>query len=57
MAIKHLINDIYQVVDDHEHVLLQGTHDECLKYTMQEVLDKIVNTPELLNVFKQLADK
>ena len=57
MKIIHLINDIYQIIDDEDSVLLQGTHDECLEYSMRNMLDKITSTPELLNVFKRLADK
>jgi hypothetical protein len=57
MKIIHLINDTYQVINDDDSVLLQGTHDECLEYSMREMLDKITSTPELLNVFKRLANK
>lgn len=57
MKIIHLINDTYQIIDQDENVLFQGTYDGCLKYMMNQMMDRIVNTPELLAVFKRLADK
>lgn len=57
MKIIHLINDTYQIIDQDENVLFQGTNDGCLKYMMNQMMDRIVNTPELLAVFKRLADK
>lgn len=57
MKIIHLINDTYQIIDQDKNVLFQGTNDGCLEYMMDHMLDKIINTPELLNVFKRLADK
>jgi len=56
MDVKHLINDTYQVVDG-DNVLFQGTSDECQKYMMDWLLNKIKSTPELLDVFKRLANK
>jgi len=56
MDVKHLINDTYQVVDE-DSVLFQGTNDGCLEYIMDHLLDKIMSTPELLDVFKRLANK
>ena len=56
MKIVHLINDTYQVVDD-KHTYVQGTYDDCLRYMMDRLMDKIKSTPELLDVFKRLADK
>jgi hypothetical protein len=56
MDVKHLINDTYQVVDG-DNVLFQGTSDKCQKYMMDWLLNKIKSTPELLDVFKRLANK
>jgi len=56
MKIKHLINDTYQVADE-ETWYFQGTSDECQKYMMDWLLNKIKSTPELLDVFKRLANK
>ena len=56
MKIKHLINDTYQVADE-ETWYFQGTYDECLKYMMDRMMDMITSTPELLDVFKRLANK
>ena len=56
MKIKHLINDTYQVADE-ETWYFQGTYDECLKYMMDHLMGMITSTPELLDVFKRLANK
>ena len=56
MKITHLINDTYQVADD-KHTYVQGTYDDCLKYMMDHLMDMITSTPELLDVFKRLANK
>ena len=54
----HLINNTYQVTNDDEtSVMFQGTSDECDKFMLDKFLDKINNTPELLDVFKRLANK
>lgn len=54
----HLINSIYQVYNDDEtEVLFQGTSDECDKFMLEKFMDKIINTPELLDVFKRLKDR
>ncbi len=57
MKILHLINETYQIVDQNNNVVLQGTYDDCLGYMAKQLIDMIVNTPELLDVFKRLADK
>ena len=57
MKIIHLINDTYQIIDNDENVLLQGTYNDCLNYMAKHLIDMIKSTPELLNVFKRLADK
>ncbi len=56
MKIKHLINDTYQVVDEN-NTYVQGTYDDCLKYMMDYLMDMIKSTPELMDVFKRLANK
>ncbi len=56
MKIIHLINDTYQVVDEN-NTYVQGTYDDCLKYMMDHLMDMIKSTPELMDVFKRLADK
>jgi hypothetical protein len=56
MEIKHLINETYQIVNGN-NVLLQGTYDDCLRYMADDLLNRIKTNPELLNVFKRLADK
>jgi hypothetical protein len=58
MRLEHLQNNTYQVLDDNtDSVLFQGSKEECEKYMLDKFLDKITNTPELLDVFKRLADK
>jgi hypothetical protein len=57
MKIINLINDTYQIIDQDENVLFQGTYDGCLRYIMDYMLNKINSTPELLNVFKRLKDR
>jgi hypothetical protein len=58
---QHLINDTYQVVDNDNNVLFQGPELECNEYIMnkgmENLLNRITNNPELLDVFKRLADK
>ncbi len=56
MEIKHLINDTYQVVNA-DDVLFQGTYDGCLQYMMDDLMNRIKSNPELLDVFKRLANK
>ena len=56
MKIKHLINETYQIVNE-DNVLLQGTYDDCLQYIADDLINRIKLNPELLNVFKRLADK
>jgi hypothetical protein len=56
MEIKHLINETYQIVNE-DSVLLQGTYDDCLQYMADDLLIRIKTNPELLDVFKRLADK
>ena len=61
MKIEHLINNTYQVVDNTDNVLYQGSESECNEYVMdkgmENLLNRINNNPELLDVFKRLADK
>jgi hypothetical protein len=61
MEKQHLINDTYQVVDNDNNVLFQGPELECNEYIMnkgmENLLNRITNNPELLDVFKRLADK
>lgn len=61
MEKQHLINDTYQVVDNDNNVLFQGLELECNEYIMnkgmENLLNRITNNPELLDVFKRLADK
>jgi hypothetical protein len=61
MQKQHLINDTYQVVDDDDMVLFQGSELECNEYVMDKgmnnILDLIYNNSELLDVFKRLKDK
>ena len=56
MDIKHLINETYQIVNG-DSVLLQGTYDDCLQYMVDDLINRIKSNPELLDVFKRLADK
>lgn len=54
----HLINNTYQVYNDNEtEMLFQGPSDECDKFMLERFIDKITNTPELLDVFKRLKDR
>lgn len=61
MKKQHLINNTYQVVDNDDNVLFQGSERECNEYIMNQgmenLLNRINNNPELLNVFKRLADR
>jgi hypothetical protein len=61
MEKQHLINNTYQVVDNIDNVLFQGSELECNEYIMdkgmENLLNRINNSPELLNVFKRLNDR
>ena len=61
MKKEHLINNTYQVVDNDDNVLFQGSELECNEYIMNKgmdnILNHITNNPELLDVFKRLADR
>jgi hypothetical protein len=61
MEKQHLINNTYQVVDNDDNVLFQGSESECNEYIMNQgmenLLNRINNNPELLDVFKRLADR
>jgi hypothetical protein len=61
MKKEHLINNTYQVVDNNDNVLFQGSESECNEYIMDQgmenLLNRINNNPELLDVFKRLADR
>jgi hypothetical protein len=61
MEKQHLINNTYQVVDNDDNVLFQGSESECNEYIMDQgmenLLNRINNNPELLDVFKRLADR
>jgi hypothetical protein len=61
MKKQHLINNTYQVVDNNDNVLFQGPELECNEYIMdkgmENLLNRINNNPELLDVFKRLADR
>jgi len=61
MKKEHLINNTYQVVDNDNNVLFQGSESECNEYIMDQgmenLLNRINNNPELLDVFKRLNDR
>ena len=61
MEKKHLKDNKYQVVDNNDNVLFQGSELECNEYIMdkgmENLLNRINNSPELLNVFKRLNDR
>ena len=61
MKKEHLINNTYQVVDNDDNVLFQGSESECNEYIMDQgmenLLNRINNNPELLDVFKRLNDR
>jgi hypothetical protein len=61
MKKQHLINNTYQVVDNNDNVLFQGSESECNEYIMDQgmenLLNRINNNPELLDVFKRLNDR
>jgi hypothetical protein len=61
MEKKHLKDNKYQVVDNDDNVLFQGSESECNEYIMDQgmenLLNRINNNPELLDVFKRLADR
>ena len=57
MRIERLINDTWQIIDEDNTVVLQGTYDDCLKYMSDRFRQKIVDDPKLLDVFKRLHDK
>jgi hypothetical protein len=61
MEKQHLINNTYQVVDNIDNVLFQGSELECNEYIMdkgmENLLNRINNSPELLNVFKRFNDR
>ena len=55
--VEWLINNTYQVVDENETVVFQGSEEECKRYQLDNFIKKITTTPELLDVFKRLANK
>lgn len=59
MKIKKLNKDeiIHQIVDENNNVVLQGTYDECLDYMTERFRNKVITTPEILDVFKRLANR
>ncbi len=61
MEKKHLKDNKYQVIDNNNNVLFQGSELECNEYIMdkgmENLLNRINNSPELLNVFKRLNDR
>jgi hypothetical protein len=57
MKIEHLINNTYQVVDNDGTCLFQGSEEACKRYQLEAFLEKITTTPELLDVFKRLANR
>ena len=61
MEKKHLKDNKYQVIDNDNNVLFQGSEVECNEYIMNQgmenLLNRINNNPELLDVFKRLADR
>jgi hypothetical protein len=61
MEKKHLKDNKYQVIDNNNNVLFQGSERECNEYIMNQgmenLLNRINNNPELLDVFKRLADR
>jgi hypothetical protein len=61
MEKKHLKDNKYQVVDNNDNVLFQGSESECNEYIMDQgmenLLNRINNNPELLDVFKRLNDR
>jgi uncharacterized protein YlzI (FlbEa/FlbD family) len=56
MKIEKLNDTTYQIING-DKVVIQGTYDDCLRYMMDRMFNKIKSTPELLNVFKRLKDK
>jgi hypothetical protein len=61
MEKKHLKDNKYQVIDNNNNVLFQGSELECNEYIMdkgmENLLNRINNSSELLNVFKRLNDR
>jgi hypothetical protein len=55
--IEWLINNTYQVVDENGTCLFQGSEEECKRYQLDNFIKKITTTPELLDVFKRLANR
>jgi hypothetical protein len=43
MKIQHLINNTYQVVDNDDNVLLQGSESECNDYIMNKDMENLLN--------------
>ena len=60
MEKQHLINNTYQVVDNDDNVLFQGSESECNEYIMDQgmenLLNRINNNPELLDKRNTLTD-
>jgi len=55
MRIEHLINDTYQVIDNENKVLFQGSKEECQKHMLDKFIDQIINTPELVAALRRLT--
>ena len=55
MRIEHLINDTYQVIDNENKVLFQGSKEECQKNMWDKFVDHIISTPELVAALRRLT--
>jgi hypothetical protein len=55
--IEWLINNTYQVVDNDGTCLFQGSQEECERYQLDNFIEYITTTPEILDVFERLANK
>jgi hypothetical protein len=55
--VELLSNNTYQVVDENGTTLFQGSEEECKRYQLDNFIKKITTTPELLDVFKRLANR
>ncbi len=55
MKKQHLINSTYQVVDNDNSVLFQGSASECDEYIMSHLLSPFNDLPGLIDTFTTMT--
>ena len=58
MKLINLINNTYQVWNNDETTMMfQGTRDECMDFMCKAFIEKMKSNPEIMEVFKRLANR